>query len=41
MVKKVIPKELIFKGVKVKRVDTNLQHKKAQTKSELEVQVKN
>ena len=39
MVKKVIPKELISKGVKVKRVDTNLKHKKAPTKSELEVQV--
>ena len=35
MVKKVISKE-----VKVKRVDTNLKLKKAPTKSELELQVK-
>jgi hypothetical protein len=41
MVKKVIPKEVISKQAKVKRVDTNLKNKKAPTKLELEVQVKN
>ena len=41
MVKKLIPKEVISKQAKVKRVDTNLKYKKPPTKSELEVQVKN
>ena len=41
MVKKLIPKEVISKEAKVKRVDTNLKYKKPPTKSELEVQVKN
>ena len=40
MVKKVIPKEVLSKEAKVKRVDTNLKHKRAPSKSELEVNVK-
>ena len=40
MAKKVLPKEVLSKEAKVKRIETNLKHKKAPTKSELEVQVK-